>query len=130
MRYEVTTGLTPPEALEQAATYFGPAGVGLQAVSQTLNGLVFQGGGGHVAITVHPGATTTLELETREWDAAVQKFMGQVSHRPRWWTRWRRRKRPATPPSPVFPIFNNTLDERVGREHVLGTEKQRSEKPA
>jgi len=28
MRYEVTTGLTSREALEQAATYFGHGGVG------------------------------------------------------------------------------------------------------
>jgi hypothetical protein len=57
-RYEVTTGLTPREALEQAATYFGHGGVGLlHAVSQTPHRLVFQGGGGHVAITVQLGAT-------------------------------------------------------------------------
>jgi hypothetical protein len=80
MRYEVTTGLTPREALEQAATYFGHGDVGLHAVSQTPHSLVFQGGGGHVAISVQPGATTTLELETREWDVAVQKFMRQ--HQP------------------------------------------------
>ena len=75
MRYEVTTGLTPREALERATTYFGRGGMGLKAISQTPQSLVFQGGGGHVAITVKPGATTTLELETREWDFAVRQFM-------------------------------------------------------
>jgi hypothetical protein len=48
MRYEVTTGLTPREALEQAIAYFGRGGMGLQAISQTPHSLLFQGGGGHV----------------------------------------------------------------------------------
>jgi hypothetical protein len=79
MQYEVTTGLTPREALEQAIAYFGRGGVGLQAIPQTPQSLVFQGGGGHVVITIKPGATTTLELETREWDFTVRRFMEQVS---------------------------------------------------
>lgn len=105
MRYEVTTRL--------------------YAVSQTPHNLVFQGGGGHVAISVQPGTSTTLELETREWDVAVQKFMGQVSHQPRWWARWWRRKRPAAPPSPGFTILNNAPEGWAGRERVLETEEQR-----
>lgn len=115
MRYEVTTGLTPREALEQAIAYFGRGGAGLQALSQTPQSLVFQGGGGHVAITMKPGATTTLELETREWDFAVQRFMGQVSHRPRWWLRWWRRKRSAEPQPPVFTILNNAQEHASDR---------------
>jgi hypothetical protein len=115
MRYEVTTGLTPHEALAQATAYFGRGGVGLQVISQTPQSLVFQGGGGHVAITVQPGTTMTLELETREWDVAVQRFMGQVSHLPRWWTRWWRRKRSAVPPPPVFTILNNAPEDGADR---------------
>ena len=115
MRYEVTTGLTSGEALEQAAAYFGRGGMGLQVVSQTPQSLVFQGGGGHVAITVQPGATTTLELETREWDFVVRRFMEQVSHRPRWWSRWWRRKRAVAPPAPVFTILNNTPEHGADR---------------
>jgi hypothetical protein len=115
MRYEVTTRLTQHEALEQATAYFGPGGVGLHAIVQTPPRLVFQGGGGHAAITAYPGATTTLELEMREWDGAVQRFMGQVSHRPHWWARWWRRKRPAEPPAPVFTILNNTPEDGAKR---------------
>ena len=115
MRYEVTTGLTPREALELATTYFGRGGVGLHATSKTPQRLVFQGGGGHVAITVQPGATTTLELETREWDAAVQRFMAKVSRLPHWWSRWWRRQRPAAPPSPVFTILNNAPEDGADR---------------
>jgi hypothetical protein len=39
---------------------------------------VFQGGGGYVAVTAQPGAKTVLELETREWDRAVEQFMRRV----------------------------------------------------
>jgi len=104
MRYEVTTGLTPREALDHAITYFGPGGAGLQLLAQTPLSLVFQGGGGHVAMTVQPGACTTLELETREWDGAVHHFMAQVSRR-RWWSRWWRRRKPVASLPPTFTIL-------------------------
>jgi len=71
MRYQVTTPLTPREALEQALADFGPGGLGLQLTSQTNLSLVFQGGGGHIAVTAEPGAPTTLELETRECDVST-----------------------------------------------------------
>jgi hypothetical protein len=93
MRYQVSTTLTPHEALDRAIAHFGPGGQGLVLTSRPLLGLVFQGGGGHVAITVQPGAETTLELETREWDYAVQQFMAQVSRRRRWWHRLLRKTR-------------------------------------
>ena len=67
MRYEVTTSLTPEEVIEDALHYFGPGSTGLEVTSQTSQGVVFQGGGGHVAIQVQPGATTTVDIETREW---------------------------------------------------------------
>jgi hypothetical protein len=78
LRYEVTTKLTPQEALARAITYFGPGGQGLEITSQGNLSLVFQGGGGYVAITAQPGDKTTLELETREWDYAVRQFMAEV----------------------------------------------------
>jgi hypothetical protein len=107
MRYEVTTLLTPEEALARALTHFGPGGMGLAVTTRTHRSMMFQGGGGYVMITVQPEVETTLELETREWDHAVQQFMAQVSGRRRWWHRLLRRKRqpPASPPS--FTILNN-----------------------
>src|ERR687888_793163 len=92
MRYQVTTPLTPREALEQALADFGPGGLGLQLTSQTNLNVVFQGGGGHIAVTAQPGAQTTLDIETREWDYAVEKFMARVSRRRPWWQRWRRKR--------------------------------------
>jgi hypothetical protein len=78
LRYEVTTKLTPQEALARAIAYFGHGGEGLEVTSKGDLSLVFQGGGGYVAITAQPGDQTTLELETREWDRAVRHFMAEV----------------------------------------------------
>jgi hypothetical protein len=83
MRYEVTTRLTPEETLQQAIVYFGPQGTGLAITDRNDAGVIFQGGGGHVAVTACPskshGEKTTVELETREWDYAVRQFMAQVA---------------------------------------------------
>ena len=78
MRYEVTTTLTPQEALARAIGYFGRGGQGLEVTWKGDLSLVFQGGGGYVAITAQPGDKTTLDLETREWDRAVRQFMAEV----------------------------------------------------
>jgi hypothetical protein len=107
MRYQVSTSLTLPDVLERAIAYFGPGGQGLILTSQSDQSLMFQGGGGHVAITVQPGAETILELETREWDYAVQQFMAQISGRRRWWHRLLRRKRQPPSSPPTFTILNN-----------------------
>src|SRR5438067_12816774 len=108
MRYQVTTPLTPREALELALADFGPGGLGLQLTSQHNLDIVFQGGGGHIAVTAQPGAKTTLELETREWDYAVEKFMVRVQRRPPWWQRWWRRKRPDASRPASFTILDDS----------------------
>lgn len=80
MRYEVVTKLSPRAAIDQAKDYFGPQGVGLDIVDEHDLSVTFTGGGGHVAIAVcGSDNTTTLELETREWDYPVRQFMRQVS---------------------------------------------------
>jgi hypothetical protein len=116
MRYEVITGLTPCEVVEHAIGHFGPRGEGLQLVSQTSQSLVFQGGGGHVAITVKPGAHTILELETHGWDEAGQQFMAQVSRR-RWLSRWWRRRKPAMSLSLMCNTLH-TAGESAGQRYV------------
>jgi hypothetical protein len=78
LRYEVTTELTPQEALERAIVYFGRGGQGLEITGKSDLSLVFHGGGGYVAITAQAGDKTTLDLETREWDRAVRHFMEAV----------------------------------------------------
>jgi hypothetical protein len=106
MRYEVSTGLTPRDALELAIIRFGPRGAGLNIAAQTNLSLVFQGGGGHIAIQAQTGQKTILELETREWDFAVRKFMAEVSRLPPWWSRWWPRKKTATRP-PSFQVLHD-----------------------
>ena len=108
MRYQVTTTLIPREALEQALADFGPGGLGLQITSQTNLSLGFQGGGGYITVTAQPGARMTLELETREWDVAVQRFMARVQRRCLWWQRWWPRKRPDTSRPASFTILDNS----------------------
>ena len=108
MRYQTTTELTPSQALEQAITDFGPGGVGLQITSQTNLGLVFQAGGGHIAVTAQPGTETTVELETREWDYAVQQFMAQLHRRRPWWQRWQQRKRLGMSRPASFAVLDNS----------------------
>jgi hypothetical protein len=61
--------------LERASAYFGPQGEGLEIKSKDERCMVFEGGGGYVAITVEPGEQITLELETREWNRAMREFM-------------------------------------------------------
>jgi len=108
MRYQVTTSLTPREALGQALADFGPNGLGLQLTSQTNLSLILQGGGGHIAVTTEPGAQTILEIETREWDYGVQQFMAHVQQRRPWWQRWWRPKKPATARPASFTVLNNS----------------------
>lgn len=117
MRYEVTTDVTPREALEQAVTFFGPGGWGLQLTTKHPGSLIFQGGDGHVAITAKPREEeTVLDLETREWDVAVQKFMAQIGKRRHWWQRWWKRRKAAKAHPPMFPILNNAPSERTDQE--------------
>jgi hypothetical protein len=108
MRYQVTTPLTPREALEQALADFGPSGLGLQITSQTNLSLVFQGGGGHITVTAAPGAKTTLELETRERDYAVKQFMARVQQRRHWWQHWWQRKHPGASRPASFTVLDHS----------------------
>jgi hypothetical protein len=80
MRYQVTTKLSPQEALQRALTHFGVQGVGLQPVDQTDTCVTFEGGGGHVSVMAcRAEKHTSLDIETREWDYAVRQFMQQVA---------------------------------------------------
>jgi hypothetical protein len=87
---------------------FGPSGLGLHIASQTNLSLVFQGGGGHIAVTAEPGATTTLDIETREWDYHVEQFMARVQRRRPWWQRWWQRKQPGTSRPASFTVLNKS----------------------
>lgn len=78
-RYSVETRLEPEAAIRKAMAYFGKDGLGLETLEENPCCVQFQGGGGHIAATAYQeGKKTTLELETREWDAQVRDFMQRL----------------------------------------------------
>ncbi|MGD8998764.1 MAG: hypothetical protein PVH80_11705 [Anaerolineae bacterium] len=77
--YSVETRKSPEEVIQKAVVYFGEEGLGLSVGTEDPCCVTFQGGGGHVSVTAsEEGGRTTVELETREWDYHVKKFMAQV----------------------------------------------------
>ena len=77
MRYETTTRLDPTAALVRAEQFFAGE-YGLTVRIHDVREIGLEGGGGHVAIRVVGEHPTTLELETREWDAAVRTFIQRL----------------------------------------------------
>lgn len=79
-RYRVETKLSPEQAVQEAAAFFGEGGLGLEATEQGDCCATFVGGGGHVRITVAAGEPkTAIELVTREWDYDVKQFMRKIA---------------------------------------------------
>jgi len=77
MRYETTTTLAPEAALAAAEQFFGGE-FGLTIRQRGPQVIGFEGGGGHVLVSVTAERPTTLELETREWDRQVTHFMERL----------------------------------------------------
>jgi hypothetical protein len=76
--YSVETKLSTDQAIQEAVKYFGPGGLGLKLVDQEPCCANFEGGGGHVSVRAVSGETTTINMETREWDYHVKQFMRQL----------------------------------------------------
>lgn len=78
-RYSVETKLSPEEATEKAVAYFGAGGLGLEVTDQSPCCVHFKGGGGHVVVTAClEEKRSVVELETREWDYHVKRFMREI----------------------------------------------------
>jgi hypothetical protein len=78
-RYGRESKLKPLTVLKRAVAFWGPDGIGLEVQSQSLTSVHFAGSGGHVSIQVRKSERgSEVELETREWDYQVQKFMGKI----------------------------------------------------
>jgi len=75
VRYGKETKLGTSEVLDKSEEYFGEGGLGLEPVSRDDCCISLVGGGGHVTVTVSEGEKTSVDLETREWDYHVKKFM-------------------------------------------------------
>ena len=77
--YGVKTKKRPQEVVEQAKEYFGAGGLGLSLATENPCCVTFEGGGGHVSVAAsQEEGSTEVELETREWDYHVKRFMGQI----------------------------------------------------
>jgi hypothetical protein len=78
-RYGVETKKSPKEAIQAAVAYFGEDGLGLTTEEQDSCCAYFEGGGGFVRVTASEGEKrTSVDLETREWDYHVKRFMGKI----------------------------------------------------
>jgi hypothetical protein len=75
MRYGLETKLSTTEVLNRAEGYFGEGGLGLEVTSHDECCISLTGGGGHVTVTVTEGDKTSVDVETREWDYQVKKFL-------------------------------------------------------
>jgi len=72
------TKLDPEQVIRRAVDFFGEGGFGLTVTEQALCCATFEGGGGHVVISVNAGEKTEVELVTREWDYDVRRFMRDI----------------------------------------------------
>ena len=79
-RYSKASKLQPEEVLRRAQDFFGTGGLGLTVAERTECCLSFEGGGGHVTVSAAlcKPDQTDVDLETREWDHHVKKFMEEI----------------------------------------------------
>ena len=78
--YTVETRRTPEQVIELAIAHFGEAGLGLSAEYLGPCCAFFQNGEGFVRVEARKGERRTkVDLETREWDHDVRRFMRRVA---------------------------------------------------
>ena len=80
VRYSKQSQFEPNEVLRRAEDFFGAGGLGLKVAERNECCLSFEGGGGHVTVAAarcEPDHTE-VDLETREWDYHVNRFMGEI----------------------------------------------------
>ena len=79
LNLEVKTKLTEKEVVERLKKYFGAGGLGLNLTDGGPQCLYFEGGGGHVSVTLCPeGGKTRVNLVTQEWDHQVKTFSSSL----------------------------------------------------
>lgn len=73
------TSKNPSEVLDMAVTYFGPEGLGLEHIFRDAGYVRFKGGGGYIQIAAYKkGEHTKVDIESREWDRDVKKFLEEI----------------------------------------------------
>lgn len=78
-RYGISTKQDPEEVIRRAVGFFGDGGLGLEVTGQGACCATFEGGGGHVDISITAGDETEVELTTREYDYDVKRFMREIA---------------------------------------------------
>jgi len=77
-RYGVKTKMDPQGVIQRAVDFFGEGGAGLDLLERSPCCARFEGGGGHVSVTVSEQDPTEVEVVTREFDYEVKQFVRQV----------------------------------------------------
>ncbi len=79
IRISKSTQLGPEEIIRRAVAYFGEGGEGLKATERGSCCVAFDGGGGHVTVTVvDETAHRTVDVESREFEYQAKRFLERV----------------------------------------------------
>ena len=79
IRIAKQTRLKPPNVIERASKYFGEGGEGLEEKERNPCCISFEGAGGYVAVSVvDEDKHTTVDIETREFDYQVKRFLETI----------------------------------------------------
>lgn len=80
IRYGKKTKESSTAVLDKAIQFFGPKGEGLDVKRRTPASVLFEGGGGHVLVSVDTQVEgeTEVDVESREWDYQAKQFLGKI----------------------------------------------------
>jgi hypothetical protein len=79
LNLEVRTKLSQEEVSQRLKKFFGKGGLGLEITEETPQCISFEGGGGHVTAVLRLDENKTrIDLETREWENQVKKFVSSL----------------------------------------------------
>jgi hypothetical protein len=81
IRMEKSSKLTPAEAIDKAVAFFGPGGLALEVTERAEWCVRLEGGGGYVYVEAEEGENgngSLVEVESREWDYHVKRFLGGI----------------------------------------------------
>ncbi len=69
--------INPLELMKKTKNFFGSGGQGLMIISENDCNITFQGGGGHLSVTLKEDdqGFTRVQIESREWDYQAKKFL-------------------------------------------------------
>jgi hypothetical protein len=79
IRMSKETKVSAEEIISFASDFFGKEGVGLEEKSRNSCCISFQGGGGHVSVSISEGdSKRSVDVETREWEYQAKEFLEKV----------------------------------------------------